>query len=317
MKQVDDYLWNSLYWTRDVTRSDRLAKAMNTIIRKNSTDASYFLYDSQAVKNIQKFGLTQSDIDRIEQLDRLLLTHALKKLSASHGEQSDNAGNLNIFEIVDTIDVVSNVNQLESKEFRKEQTPNQLNTLNIQPNSTTQYTFTLVDVNKYLSKVSDHIYLEDDIILPKPIEVHLIKISTLRSEANLLSHTALVRTQKYVHILPLRCPLKENDKTKMMNQNDYNENKIEQLVARVDGLTNHSIKCHQEYEKLEDQIHQLVKTVEGLTNQLNKDKFQQSITTVETLINQSPAHTPEYMKSENRVTTFIKNITKKNNKGKQ
>ncbi|CAF1578863.1 unnamed protein product, partial [Didymodactylos carnosus] len=35
LEKVEDQQWDSLYWTRDLTRPDRLAKVINTIVRKN------------------------------------------------------------------------------------------------------------------------------------------------------------------------------------------------------------------------------------------------------------------------------------------
>ncbi|CAF1089139.1 unnamed protein product [Didymodactylos carnosus] len=82
LEKVEDQQWDSLYWTRDLTRPDRLAKVINTIVRKNATDTNHFLYDSQVAKNSHKLGVTQHDIDRVEQLDKLLATHAHRKLSS-------------------------------------------------------------------------------------------------------------------------------------------------------------------------------------------------------------------------------------------
>ncbi|CAF1158017.1 unnamed protein product [Rotaria sordida] len=92
LKKVEDQLWNSLYWTQDLTRPDRLAKAINTIVRKNSTDSNHFLYDSQAAKNIHKLALTQHDIDRFEQLDKLLATHEHRKSSSGSGASHSGGG---------------------------------------------------------------------------------------------------------------------------------------------------------------------------------------------------------------------------------
>ncbi|CAF1201748.1 unnamed protein product [Adineta steineri] len=57
LEKLNDELWNSLYWTHDLTRPDRLAKAINTVVRKNSTNADHFYYDSQAAKNIHQLGI--------------------------------------------------------------------------------------------------------------------------------------------------------------------------------------------------------------------------------------------------------------------
>ncbi|CAF1210210.1 unnamed protein product [Adineta steineri] len=85
LNKLSDQLWDSLYWTPELTRPDRLAKAINTVVRKNSTDGNHFLYDCQAAKNIHKLDLNQHDIDRFEQLDKLLTNH-------QHSSSSSNTG---------------------------------------------------------------------------------------------------------------------------------------------------------------------------------------------------------------------------------
>ena len=94
---MDDHLWDSLYWIRDLTRPDRLAKVINTVIQKNATDADHFVYDSQAAKNAHKLDLTEHDIDRLEQLDKWLATHAQSSTSSnSHTASSKEEGTLSI-----------------------------------------------------------------------------------------------------------------------------------------------------------------------------------------------------------------------------
>ncbi|CAF4761384.1 unnamed protein product, partial [Rotaria sp. Silwood2] len=270
-KQVtEDQLWNSLYWTQDLTRPDRLAKAINTIVRKNSTDSKHFLYDSQAAKNIHKLGLTQHDIDRFEQLNKLLATHAYRTSSSESGTRySGGGGNLHVFGKFKIGGSGSSNSQSQSHRFEdnqkvtdsmddKKNHSNHLNVTNIESNNDTQYLFSRDQVEQYLSELSDHIHLEGELILPKPINTHLMKLSTLRAETKLLSHTVLVRTRSNVHILPLRCPSKETraSTTNSMNQYRWLDDKVEQLKTTMEKLTNRLSEINNQMSERVGQVQQ-------------------------------------------------------------
>ncbi len=310
MEKASDQLWDSLYWTHNLTRPDRLAKVINTILRKNSTDTNHFLYDSQAVKNSHKLGLTQHDIDRVKQLDKLLATNAhKKKLMESRGGQSGGGGSLDVFGLFSIGGGGGSTNRFESQQFEEDQkvtdsthnqekANNHLNVTNIESKNDTQYTLTRNDVEKYLSELSDHVHLEGELIRPKPIDAHLIKLSTLRVGTKLLSHTALVRTRSNVHVLPLRCPPKENRKSNTTNLYRWLEDKVDQLTTTVERLTNRlsDNTTSQQHKELDDKVQQLTATVERLTNRLSDsttsqqhkkfdDKVQQLTANVERLTN--------------------------------
>lgn len=252
MEKASDQLWDSLYWTHDLTRPDRLAKAINTIVRKNSTDVNQFLYDNQAAKNIHKLGLTQHDIDRFAQLDKLLSRHAHSSSSSGSGTgYSAGSAGLNVLGLF-SIDggggrssqsqsqQSTNIENISDSMHDRKTDKNHLNVTNSESNNDTQYTLSRDEVEKYLSELSDHVHLEGEIILPKPIDAHLIKLSTLRAETKLLSHTVVVRTRSNVHILPLRCPPEENRKTVANTTSRYRwlEDKVEQLTATVERFAN-------------------------------------------------------------------------------
>ncbi|UJR18034.1 hypothetical protein I4U23_004935 [Adineta vaga] len=193
LNQIDDKLWNSVYWKHDSTRPDRLAKALNKILYKNSTNDHYILYDTQSLKN----SLTQHEIDRIEEHNKLL---AIEKFS----------------------------------------------------NCTTPYVMSRADAINYLSNISNDTYLDGEMITPKPIDVYLMKMNTMKIEKKLLSHSVLVRTRGDIHVLPLGCPLmkinSENDRYRRL------ENYVGQLTALVKDLTNQSYECQRERQELLTQI---------------------------------------------------------------
>ncbi|CAF1225384.1 unnamed protein product [Adineta ricciae] len=195
LSQADDKLWNSMYRTSDSTRPDRLAKALNTILyRKNSTDDQYILLDSHTLKH----SLTQHDIDRIEELGKLLAT----RIPSDH--------------------------------------------------VTTPYIMSRDDVVTYLSNISNEIHLDSEIIVPKPIDVHLIKMNTMKIEKKLVSHSMLVRTRSDIHVLPLRCPLVKTNSIK--DQYRRLEDKVRLLTVLVRNLTNQSSECHRERDELLTQM---------------------------------------------------------------
>ena len=233
----------------------------NTIFRKNSTDSKHFVYDRQAAKNAHKLDLTQHDIDRLEQLDKLLGTYSRSTASAdSHGSSSQSSGSIG-FKGFSLSDSGSKASQSQSQQSEDLHTVNDtmhgkkidkdhLNVTKIEVHNDTQYTLSRDDVEAYLSELSNHVHLEGELILPKPIDAHLIKLSTLRAETKLLSHSVLVRTRSNVHVLPLRCPPMETRRA-------------------ANNITN-------QYRWLVDKVDLLTETVENLTNQLAESKKQLS-----------------------------------------
>jgi hypothetical protein len=61
---TQDNLWENLYWHSELTRPDRLAKVLNSIIRKENSDGDLFVYDRQAAKDAMKVDLTQKNISQ-------------------------------------------------------------------------------------------------------------------------------------------------------------------------------------------------------------------------------------------------------------
>jgi hypothetical protein len=55
---MNDKSWDNLYWTPESMRPDRLAKILNSIIRKEDGDSERFIYDRQAAMNEPKVNLT-------------------------------------------------------------------------------------------------------------------------------------------------------------------------------------------------------------------------------------------------------------------
>lgn len=61
---TNDKLWENLYWTPELTRPDRLAKVLNSIVRKESSESDHFIYNRHAAKDAMKVDLTKHDISQ-------------------------------------------------------------------------------------------------------------------------------------------------------------------------------------------------------------------------------------------------------------
>ncbi|CAF4954337.1 unnamed protein product, partial [Rotaria sp. Silwood1] len=66
LEETDKKLWEDLYWTSELTRPDRLAKVLNSILRKERQDSERFIYDRQAAKDAMRMDLTEHDILRTD-----------------------------------------------------------------------------------------------------------------------------------------------------------------------------------------------------------------------------------------------------------
>ncbi|CAF3997016.1 unnamed protein product [Rotaria magnacalcarata] len=291
LEKMNDQVWESLYWTHEQTRPDALAKVVNTIIRKNSTDGKQFIYDSQAAKNAQKLHLTQHDIDKFDQLDKFLGTYA-HSTASSNSHESSSKGGLSFgfkgFKLGSSrsgnsqseSQISENLNTVTDAMHNLKTDKDHLNSIKTDVLNDTQHTLTRDDVEAYLSELSDHIQIEGELIRPKPIDVHLVKLSILRVATKLLSHSILVRTRTIVHVLPLRCP------------------SAEKTIA-ADNITT-------KYDWLVDDVGELKETIKNLTNQL--DQARQQMLSHTAKIDNWTKNTNEF---KSQMEEFQKEITEK------
>jgi hypothetical protein len=295
LEKATDQLWNSLYWTPDETRPDRLAAAINTIIQKNSTAINSFIYDRQAVKNVHKFNLTREDMNRIEKRDRSLAIHAQTKSSTNfhrdQAEMSRTVGMSEVFEIGSHDDESDNNRSEEQQSEEDQNMPhsiyhpkednNHSNVLNIMSRNHMEYILSRIEVDRYLKDLSNHIHLNDDSIRPKSIDVRLINMTILRGPRKLFSYTAFVRARNNVSDLPLRCPSKENRTINMINQSHELDEKVEKLTNMIQELTNQS-------SELKSKVQQLTVIVERLTNHSSEyNRKQNELTQPNTTLGQN------------------------------
>jgi len=112
---------------------------------------------------------------------------------------------------------------------------NNLNVTKIDKNTGKQYTLSRNGVEKLLREFSKNVYLDGDIIKPRPINARLIKIGKLSTNTRLFSNTVLVRMRSNVHILPLRCKPGDNgSKSKI-----WLIDRVNQIESVLRNLSNH------------------------------------------------------------------------------
>jgi hypothetical protein len=281
LENVDDQLWNSLYWTHDATRPDRLAKAMNRIICQSATNEDHFLYNDQTIKTLHHFGVTQHDINRLEELAKQLTSNTHHRSSSKciqeHFKDEEGSDDLGTSGFAEHAHVVSN-NHSQSQEIETndkvidlphehniDRDPWIASDTDVESNNDTRYALSRVEVDKYLREFSEQVYRDGNIIRPKPINVHLVVLSTLRTGTKLLPYNAFLRIQNNVHALPLRCTSKNSKKGSTTNHTLQLESKLEELTLTVERLANQSSQCSRQHKELENQVQQLTATNQQLT----------------------------------------------------
>ena len=76
LTQVNDQVWQLLYWTPDLTRPDRLSKVLNKIMKQDGTDFDKFRYDySQADEGMKK-ALKRHDRQKLENFAKYVAAQA-------------------------------------------------------------------------------------------------------------------------------------------------------------------------------------------------------------------------------------------------
>ncbi|CAF3245030.1 unnamed protein product, partial [Rotaria sp. Silwood2] len=83
---VNDRLWESLYWTPELTRPDRLSKILNKVIKQDATDPDKFHYDySQADKAIKQ----DLKLDERQKLDNFQKNLTAESKQTTHTSDID------------------------------------------------------------------------------------------------------------------------------------------------------------------------------------------------------------------------------------
>ncbi|CAF2995347.1 unnamed protein product [Rotaria sp. Silwood2] len=242
---INDRLWNSLYWTSDLTRPDRLSKLLNKILKKDSTHFDKFLYDfSQADETLRSY-LKSSDRQKFANLEKHLATKSQNTKHTFDVNAYDG-----IESVINIVDVGSENQKVYVQSGITERDTNSrsllsddlihykidqenCNVTNNEEMNCTKIILERQDAEKLIRYFSEHIEIKGDMISPKSIDVTLINFGSLKYATKLVSNTVLIKTQTDIHFLPLRCL---DDYQNYSLTNDSFAEKHNQLSSRFDEL---------------------------------------------------------------------------------
>ncbi|CAF1107806.1 unnamed protein product, partial [Didymodactylos carnosus] len=250
LEDINDKLWDSLYWTKDLTRPDRLSKILNKVVRQDSSNTDEFQFDEHVADEETKRKLKLHDKAKFDHFRREFLKRShVRKNEHEQQRSSDSSGKFGFmgFSLGGGSKSISRSSG-KSSDNEKLETDNEdhlqtntdnLNDVNNENKNKTISTLERHVVQELLGKVSDHILLEGDMIKPKPISVNLIKLGTLKSDSKLFSSSVLIKARTQVHTLPLRCPSNNAQiSTSDHNNNNWLSEKVAILTTTVTNLTN-------------------------------------------------------------------------------
>ncbi|CAF3804931.1 unnamed protein product [Rotaria sp. Silwood1] len=218
LTKVNDQLWESLYWTPELTRPDQLSKVLNKVIKQDATDSNKFIYDYSQADEALKQNLKFHDRQKLDKLEKYLakqsqnITHTTDVDTHVEVETDGSFFNINSESMNPDKDVdvdvqnTNNNNSWNDDLIYYKIDMNRFNGTNNERKNGTTIIVQRKDVKKLLRYLSEHVELEDDIIKPKSIDVTLVKVGSLKSRTKLFSNSVLVKTRMNVHVLPLRCP---------------------------------------------------------------------------------------------------------------
>ncbi|CAF4969373.1 unnamed protein product [Rotaria sp. Silwood1] len=69
---ANDHMWDSLYWTPELTRPDRLSKVLNKVIKQDATDSDKFRYDYSQADEAIKQNLKLDERQKLENFQKHL-----------------------------------------------------------------------------------------------------------------------------------------------------------------------------------------------------------------------------------------------------
>ena len=254
LKELNDHLWNSLYWTSDLTRPDRLSKILNKIIRHDEIDSNRFLYDHSQLTEDIRLNLKHDERIKLDNLQKHLTDRSQNVSTANDiGIQYGAEGEISVLgfdvgKVGANLSVQKNMEKMNSTKLlndtltHQKQDSSRLNAVDNQTKNNTIFTMKRKDAEKILGYLSEHVQLEGDIIKPKPIDAKLLKFGSLKSNTKLSSNTILVKTRTNVHVLPLRCPYRYRQHASM---NTWLEDRYEHLSNVVKNFTNIIFDLHE------------------------------------------------------------------------
>lgn len=242
---VNDKLWENLYWTTEMTRPDRLAKMLNIIIREeddDDDDDEYFLYNGRIVNEATKIHATNI----LKPQDNRIHFTYYEKLRLRQIDQQLGLYNSNLINVTKNQSNTTSTGKGRSVNSRLNN--NNLNQSKANKgdaskkrlmNATNdQQILNREEVTELLRQLSADVYLGNQRIEPRPIDVRLVKIGKLATNGKLFSTTLPIRMRLNVHKLPVRCKSVDNNadetsKSRLMSRIDQLENLLRNLSNQV------------------------------------------------------------------------------------
>ncbi|CAF1288507.1 unnamed protein product [Rotaria magnacalcarata] len=122
-------------------------------------------------------------------------------------------------------------------------TINNINATKLDKDTEKKYILSRQDVVQFLRNYFDNVYLEGDIIKPRPINTYIVKLGKLNTNKKLFSNTVFIRMRSNVYALPLRCkPDDSGNKSKIWESNriDQMEDELVDLKDKTDQISSKS-----------------------------------------------------------------------------
>lgn len=282
LTRINDNLWDSLYWTHELTRPDQLSKILNKVIKQDTIDSDKFRFDYSQIDEASKQTLQYGDKQKLSNLEKQFASESPNATRISNiGTRFNDNIDDNILELMPEnrrfhTDANTNDQEINNKNdniihFKVDNERN--NHTNSDRKNSSAIILKRNDAKKLVRYLSENVEIEGNIIKPKPIDVTLVKFSSLKFKTRLFSSMITIKTRMNVHILPLRCPYKYRP----VSSGTWLEVAHYQLSDTVDNLTNiinneynrlsNSIDI--KYDRLLNIVNNLTKIIGGVNNHLS------------------------------------------------
>lgn len=184
---------------------------------KSDFHIGLYVYDSQKAKSLHGLNLTQHEISLIQYLDKFMTNHTDSSAFSDSGMSSlGDKDKLNAFQFFEIEHESKSSESHASQQFSDFQSDenstnnsnkekNHSSHVNFGTNNGKHYMISRSSIENYLSNLSKHIHLEGELIRPKPINVHIIKLSRLLAKTKHLFQLFFRCAQNHVHISLLQC----------------------------------------------------------------------------------------------------------------
>ena len=267
LTQVNDQVWQLLYWAPNVTRPDRLSQVLNKLVKQDSTDCDKFRFEYSQADEAMKKNLKLHDRQNFDNFVKHLEEQAEKAANAS-GDQNHVGYQLN----GSFFGIASQSKEIDADEEDKRSDDlihykmdmGRSNGTNNEKKNGIPIILERKDAEKLVRYFSKHVEIQDDTLQPKSMEVILVKVGFLKANKKLFSNAIHVSTRMHLNIVPLRCPYEYRNQS--LKNNDL-AGKYDRLLKMIKNVTN---TVDTKYARLlaatEAKYDRLLNVVSNLTN---------------------------------------------------